>query len=310
MKTIKLLLTALFSTTLFIGCYRPIIEEEIIVIEPVPVTVIAPINTANIVSDYDLWYVDVHSTRGSGDIPFLAKAFTVSFLNGTMYANNNIVDVGKTGNGLGIVVGNYGTRGAVLEADHRLDGSYDFRVVQLSSNEIRLDDLDSDLSYVLVGYQRNEFDYDKLFYDNIEYFLQEYIAWEKISTINGTPNAFDKETYLQFTPENNTTFRSSKDRNGLSVKRILWDFKGNYEIFDIRNRRDLKILELQYNNQDNEEFELSVTNDRNIRLYHLKSRTTYNFTGLGFVKYLKNAKAPVRNINRKRTKVTRKIKNR
>ncbi len=62
-----------------------------------------------VVAAYDLWYIDYHKTTGTGDIPFLSKAFTVSFLNGQMYANNNIADIGITGNGLGINVGNYDT---------------------------------------------------------------------------------------------------------------------------------------------------------------------------------------------------------
>jgi hypothetical protein len=49
-------------------------------------------------------------------------------------------------------------------------------------------------------------------------------------------------------------------------------------------------------------------------LYHLNSDTTYDFSGRGFVQYLKgektvkNAKQIVRNNNRKRTKVQRKTK--
>ena len=39
--------------------------------------------------------------------PFLQRAFTISFDRGTLYANNNIVGIGKTGGGLGIDVGYY-----------------------------------------------------------------------------------------------------------------------------------------------------------------------------------------------------------
>ena len=69
---------------------------------------------------------------------------------------------------------------------------------QLSPNEIKLYDRYQNRTYYLMGYQRNAFDYDRVFYDNIHYFLQEYVAWEKVSTIGGTTNAFDYENYLKF----------------------------------------------------------------------------------------------------------------
>ncbi|MGK0414725.1 MAG: hypothetical protein ACJA1B_002953, partial [Polaribacter sp.] len=75
-----------------------------------------------------------------------------------------------------------------------------------------------------------------------------------------------------------------------------------------------KILTLIYDGGDIEEFELSVINDSSISLYHLNSDTTYEFTGRGFVQYLKgektvkSAKDVVRNNNRKRTKIERKTK--
>ncbi len=56
---------------------------------------------------YELWYVDYNATTGSGDVPFLTRAFTVSFLNGTLYANNNVAYIGSTGNGFGIGIGYY-----------------------------------------------------------------------------------------------------------------------------------------------------------------------------------------------------------
>ena len=89
-----------------------------------------------VVSKYDLWYVDYHRTIGNGDIPFVSRAFTLSFLNGILYANNNIADIGFTGNGLGIDVGTYNTFSGVLETLHDLDGRNDFEVTVTSSNEI------------------------------------------------------------------------------------------------------------------------------------------------------------------------------
>ena len=265
-----------------------------------------------VVSAYDLWYIDYHRTEGTGDIPFLSKAFTVSFLNGRMYANNNIADIGFTGNGLGIQVGTYDTYAGYLETFHNRDGGYDFDVVQLSDNEIRIDDVFNNVSYYLIGYQRSNFDYDMLFYENIEYFLQEYVAWEKTATsVAGAANPFDEENFLQFTPENTTTFYSSQDDFGTDIDHLNWSFVGDYEVFDVAEYDDLKILTLNYDNGDIEEFELSVVNDSKIRLYHISSETTYTFRGLGFIQYLKGnttQKAAVRNSGRKRVKIERKTK--
>ncbi len=302
MKTIKLLLLIFVAATTLTSCV--VRNEEVIVDNFVP--------TEEIVSGYDLWYVDFHRTIGTAEIPYLSKAFTVSFLNGNMYANNNIVDVGRTGDGLGINVGSYRTYDdGVIETFHRLDGDYSFEVIQLSNNEIRLNDLNNNVSYFLIGYQRNDFDYDKLFYDNIEFFLQEYIAWERTGARNGSPNPFDEERYLQFTPENNTTFYSSHDAFGTNLASINWDFVGGYTIDDIRDYDDLKFLTLNYNGGDTEEFELSVVNDGEIELFHLSTQTTYVFTGRGYIQFLKGknvkaSKKPVRNSDRKRTKIKRK----
>lgn len=300
MKTIKLLILLCVTALLFISCtevHNNHHNDDTISLE-------------QLITGYDLWYVDYHRTAGNANIPFLNKAFTISFLSGKMYANNNIVDVGKTGNGLGVVVGNYDTNRGLLETLHHAGNSYNFKVVQLSGNEIRIDDVRHDVSYFLIGYQRNEFDYDKLFYDNIEYFLQEFVAWEKTKTINGTPNPFDKETYLQFTAENRTTFYSSHDSFGTDIDNIKWDFVGSYKIYDVQGQNDLKVLTLNYDNGDTEEFDLSVINDGQIRLYHTNSKTTYHFSGKGFVQYLKSGKSKsvVRNSGRERTKIKREVK--
>ena len=179
MKALKLLLIFFATSTLFTACNR--IDDNYY-----------DVSLEEVMTTYDLWYVDYHRTAGTGDVPFLSRAFTISFFNGAFYANNNIADIGYTGNGLGIKVGNYDTYNDFLEIDHSLDGYYDFDVTVLSTNEIRIDDNYNDVSYYLVGYQRNNFDYDKLFYENIEYFLQEYVAWEKTSTsVAGLINPFD-----------------------------------------------------------------------------------------------------------------------
>lgn len=301
MKTLKLLLAIFILGTLLSSCssnsfenYQPSLED--------------------VVSGYDVWYIDYHRTSGSGDIPFVSRAFTLSFINGILYANNNIVDIGRTGNGLGIDVGTYDTFNGLLETNHDLDGINDFEVTILSDNEIRIYNFRQNVNYYLIGYNTDNFNYDQLFYENIEYFLQEYIAWEKVDAVGGNLNAFDDENYLQFTPENITTFYSSQDSFGTQVELISWDYAGGYEIFDVTGYEDLKILTLNYDGGDIEEFELSVIDDGNISLYHINSDTTYDFSGRGFLQYLKSeknvksAKDLVRNNNRKRTKIERKTK--
>lgn len=305
MKTLKLLFTIFLTGSLLTSCN---VYNDNIILEDVAPTL------EEVVSGYDLWYVDYNSTIGNGDIPFVSKAFTLSFLNGTLYANNNITDIGRTGNGFGIDVGLYDTFRGVLETNHDIDGLVNFNVEILSNNEIEIYNPREDVSYILVGYQINEFDYDRLFYENIEYFLQEYTAWEKVSTQGGINNFFDEENYVQFTPENLTTFYSSRDNSGTRIANINWDFVGNYEVFDVVGVDDLKILTLNYDGGDNEEFELSVINDGRIELFSTTSNTTYTFSGRGFIQYLKSGekkyKDIVSNEGRKRTKVERRSKER
>ena len=306
MKSIKLLFATLIIGSFLSSC-TVFVEDNIIVDD---------FSLEQVVSGYDLWYIDYHRTNGNGDIPYVSKAFTLSFINGTLYANNNIVDIGRTGDGFGIDVGTYNTFNGLLETNHDLDGANDFEVTILSNNEIRLYNYRQNVNYYLIGYQINEFDYDRLFYENIEYFLQEYAAWKKVDAQGGVPNAFDDENHLAFTPENITTFYSSQDDFGTQVDYINWNYVGGYEIFDVAGYEDLKILTLNYDDGDIEEFELSVINDGRIRLYNVNSETTYDFSGRGFVQYLKGGKSKketkdiVRNDNRKRTKIERKTKHR
>ncbi len=297
MKPLKLLFLFFATSAMFISCDDPIDDG---------------ISLNQLLSSYDLWYVDYNRTEGTGDVPFVSRAFTMSFFNGRMFANNNIADIGFTGNGLGIEVGSYGTFSTVLETNHIIDGRYDFDVVQLSRNQIRIDCLDTNVSYYLIGYQRSNFDYDMLFYDNIEYFLQEYVAWERTEISGGIDNVFDEEHYLEFTPENITTFRSSQDPFGTDIANILWDFVGSYEVTDVRGNEYFKYLTLYYDGGDREEFELYVLDDQTIGLYHFDSDRTYRFSGRGFIQILKGektsakTKAKNRNSNRKRTRVKRK----
>ncbi|WP_111707162.1 hypothetical protein [Lutibacter citreus] len=265
----------------------------------------------DIVTSYDLWYIDYNKTTGNGDVAFLSKAFTISFRNGNLYANNNLVDIGSTGSGYGIQIGYYNTNGGFLEVDHGLDGYFDFDVIEVSNDRIKLKDNYNNVTYYLEGYQNYSFDFDQIFYENIEYFLQEYDAWEKSYVSDaGSINEFDNENYLAFTPENLTTFYSSQDQVGTNIANIYWDYVGGYEVFNVEGYDNLKILTLHYDSFGTEEFELSVINDGEISLYHVDSGTTYEFTGKGFIQYLKNSslKNNVSKEGRKRTKVIRKTK--
>lgn len=269
------------------------------------------ISLEEVVSNYDLWYINYNKTTGQGDVPFLSKAFTISFLNGKLYANNNLVGIGSTGNGYGIQIGNYNTYNGSLEVNHTIDGYFNFDVIQISNNQIKLVDNFDNVTYYLEGYQKYNFDYNQIFYDNIEYFLQEYDAWEKTYVSdNGTVNAFDNENFLQFTPENITTFYSSQDDVGTNIDNLLWDYVGNYSVADVQGYDNLKILTLDYDLGDTEEFELTVINDETISLYHINSGTTYEFTGRGYIQYLKSdkTKKEVSNTGRKRTKIKRETK--
>ena len=300
MKTIKLILAILFISSVTISCsnnndlyYPPTVEE--------------------IITNYDVWYIDYNRTEGRGDVPFLSNAFTISFLNGKLYANNNIVGIGFTGDGYGIQIGRYDTYNGYLEVNHKIDGYYDFDVVETSSNTIKLIDTYNNVVYYLEGYKKSTFDFDKVFYDNIEYFLQEYEGWEKTAVIGGEANAFDYENFLAFTPENTTTFYSSIDEIGTDIESVVYDFEGIYEVFNVAGYDNLKILTLDYDFNGTEEFELSVIDDELISLYHNASGTTYEFTGRGFLQYLKpsgkiDENEVVRNDGRKRTKVERKTK--
>ncbi|WP_136482146.1 nicotinic acid mononucleotide adenyltransferase [Cognatitamlana onchidii] len=284
MNTIKLLFGFALSITLFTSCY-----QETIVVEPLIEDV--PISINQVLGSHELWYVDINATLGYGEIPFLQKAFTVSFLNGVLYANNNIVGIGDTGDGFGIDVANYDAYDMILDVNHDLDGFVTFDVFQINNSRIELYNPELDTSYFLEGYQRDNFDYDYVFYDNIHYFLQEYEAWEKTYTSEfGAINEFDKENYLQFLAGgNDSTFRSSKDDIGINPMYIYWDYTGLYGVGDVVDDFYVKTLTLDYDFMGNEFFELTVINDKTIKLFHPVSETVYKFKGRGYIQYLKTA---------------------
>ncbi len=252
-----------------------------------------------VLESYDLWYVDYHRTiiENNKEIRFVSLAFTLSFVNGTLYANNNIVDIGITGNGFGIPVGNYSTDLDYIDINHDIDGYYELQARILADDEIEIYDPINRVTYFLIGYQINEFDYNKLFYDNIEYFLQEYHDWEKTGRSDeqiAVP--FDEENYLRFPIENLNRFNSSKDIIPTAINRVFWDFRGDFEIYDLVDNRGRQILDekdltLFYDNGDTEDFNLTVVNDGTISLLNYDSGIRYEFSGRAFIELKREEKS-------------------
>jgi hypothetical protein len=281
MRHLKLLSGFALVATLFTACYTEVIVEEDY-IDPVPT-----ISLGELLGSYELWYVDINRSNAGGEIPFMQIAFTLSFRSGDLFANNNLVGIGEQGYGYGIAVGYYNTFDYILDISHDIDGFNSFEVTQLNDREIELYYRPSNLRYILVGYQRNNFDYDMLFYDNIHYFLQEYVAWERIYTSTyGDPNAFDYENFLQFLPGGgDENFKSSQDINGTPINDIYWDYTGIYNVDDVPGDRYSKYLTLDYDYLGNEYFELNVINDNTVELFHDPSGTLYRFRGKGYIQF-------------------------
>jgi len=281
MRHLKLLFGFALVATLFTSCYTEVIVEDDH-IDPIPA-----ITLGELLRSYELWYVDVNRSNATGQIPFMQIAFTLSFRNGNLFANNNLVGIGEQGYGFGIAVGYYNTFDYILDISHDIDGFNSFEVTQLNDREIELYYRPMNLRYLLVGYQRSNFDYDMLFYDNIHYFLQEYVAWEKIYTSTyGDPNAFDYENFLQFLPGGGDgNFKSSQDLNGTPINNIYWDYTGIYNVDDVPGYPYSKYLTLDYDYLGNEYFELNVINDSTVELFHDPSGTLYRFSGKGYIQF-------------------------
>jgi len=283
MKTLKLLFGFVLTATLFTSCYTEVLIDDF--------DDGHSISLNQLLNSYELWYVDINETVGYGETPFLQKAFTISFRGGVMYANNNLVGIGNQGSGYGIDVAEYDAYDMILDVYHDIDGYETFDVYQVDGNTIELYNPYNDTSYFLDGYQRSEFDYDFVFYDNIHYFLQEYEAWEKTYTSDfGALNEFDNENYVQFIAGgNDVTYRSSQDESSTAIENLVWDYTGIYGVGDISNDMYLKTLTLDYDYFDNEFFELSVLNDAKIELFHEDSGTVYEFEGRGYIQFLRSS---------------------
>ncbi|PRP67558.1 nicotinic acid mononucleotide adenyltransferase [Nonlabens agnitus] len=281
MKSITTLLGGFALAITFVSC-----DAELIIGDPV----VEP--TLNeVLFSHDVWYLDLNSAQGNLDIPFMTRAFTLTFEYGTLYANNNLVGLGRAGSGIGIDVGVYDTYFDTLTIDHDIDGVHEFDVYVNSFNRIELRDTYSGTRYFLDGYSTSTFDYDKLFYNNIQYFLQEYGAWEKTYTSNaGAINEFDQENYLRFRPGTNAdVFQSSQDRNAMTTGSIFWDYNGEYWVEDASAGSLNKHLTLDYDFLGNDYFDLYVIDDKTIELYHVLSGTTYEFKGRNFIQYKSSA---------------------
>lgn len=285
------------------SCYTEVILDDEFIEE-------SGFNTAQVLQSFDLWYIDIQATKGNGEVPFLERAFTISFENGRVYANNNMVGLGKTGNGYGIDVGYFDVFPGAIEIDHDVDGRWLLDVFAVNGNTLELYDSNSNTSYFLKGFQLNRFDFDMVFYDNIHYFLQEYDAWEKTYTSEqGALNDFDDENFLQFiSGGDGDFFRSSIDPIGTSVNYLQWDFEGDYTVYDVENDETLKTLTLAYDFMGNDYFELYVINDSTIELYHPSSETIYEFKGRGYQQYLKSGKGSVSKKRRKTSNPVMQVK--
>jgi len=248
------------------------------------------IDLTDLVQSYDLWYVDIERTEGPGNVSFMSKAFTMSFMpNYEVYANNNIVGLGISGNGYGISTGTYQVfdRDHIISINDDIDGIYDFEVVQISQNEIKLVSRSENVSYYLTGYQKSDFDYDALFYDNITYFLQEYEAWTKTFTNILSPSEpFVNENHLTFYVEgNDNVFESSESPVTIAPTQIYWDYTGTYEVLNARqnNRKELYLYYDLDNSQ--ETFLLTIIDDQHIRLQNTLTDNVYEFEGHGYIQY-------------------------
>ncbi|MCV6628579.1 MAG: nicotinic acid mononucleotide adenyltransferase [Flavobacteriaceae bacterium] len=292
MKYLKLAFGFAFVSLLFTSC---VYDRDITLVEETE-------NIESILYGKELWYVDIHATQGQGEVPFIQRAFTLSFLSNGISANNNLVGLGSNGNGFGYSIGDYNLYGKVLEVYHQDEGHWQLEVYPIHRGKIELYHRATDTSYYLLGYQRSNFDYDMLFYDNIHFLLQEYEVWEKTATSTaGMTNAFDAENLLQFFPENQGEFRSSKDVLKIGLSQAVWDYTGLYQVYDIANEAYVKTLTMDYDYLDNEYFEIDVLNDKSFELYHPKSGTTYRFEGHYGIAYAK--KEENKRLGRKRKKI-------
>ena len=69
MRALKLLFVTVLTGALFSSCtvlFDDVVDDSISLNE--------------FMSSYDLWYVDIHRTTGTGEVPFVSRAFTLVIL--------------------------------------------------------------------------------------------------------------------------------------------------------------------------------------------------------------------------------------
>ena len=69
MKTLKLLFATLIIGISFSSCSVIIDDNDPYYNETLE----------DVITNYDLWYIDYNKTTGNGDVAFMSKAFTISF---------------------------------------------------------------------------------------------------------------------------------------------------------------------------------------------------------------------------------------
>lgn len=89
---------------------------------------------------------------------------------------------------------------------------------------------------------------------------------------------------------------------------IDWDYTGIYDVTDVSGNMYLQTLTLDYDFFDNENFELSVNNEQSISLFHRSSEIVYEFTGRGYIQFLRDSGVSGRRVEEKRELKKRKQK--
>jgi hypothetical protein len=87
----------------------------------------APTSNEVLVSN-EVWCVELNSKQENPNLPFMTRAFTLSFDLGTLYANKSLEGIYSAVAGLGIDVGSYQTIYNQLAIDRDIDGLHDFEV--------------------------------------------------------------------------------------------------------------------------------------------------------------------------------------
>ena len=100
-QNLRLIVIMLITAFTFTSC---------VVVDDEPLHFDDGISLNELLQTKDLWYIDYNATQGSGDTRFLSLAFTLSFQNGNLLANNNLVGLGNVGNGYGDQIGYYNLR--------------------------------------------------------------------------------------------------------------------------------------------------------------------------------------------------------